>query len=141
MNAVIQNVAIPGVMKRAVASGLFVSLCTFMAPDGLLVDAGQPSGNYVAIAGLADIPCIAPPMGEARLQATTMRDQDDIQSFGPLHVLLSGWYPALKLGVSKGWVAVIDGDTYILEPGYMTMGAENDSQSQMTRIAVRFGAV
>ena len=60
---------------------------------------------------------------------------DDIQSFAPLHVLLSGWYPSIKEGVSQGWIAVVDGETLTL------MGAESDSQRQMTRLSVRFGAV
>lgn len=141
MNAIIQTVAIPSVMVRALASGLFVSLCTIQAPDGNLVAAGQPSGVYINVPGLVNIACMAPPMSAARLQATEMREMDEIESYSPQHVLLSGWYPTIRLGASQGWIAVIDGNTYILNPGLTLMGAESDSQSMMTRISVRFGAV
>ena len=193
MNSVLQQVAIPAVMQRANASGLFVSLCTIQQPDGILIDAGQPSGNYINVsptetwqantlysegqeilvsgfvqkcivagisgatmpsfahtqtpdgtgallweleaAAMTNIPCTAPPMSSARLQATEVRAMDDIQSFAPRHVLLNGFFPQIQRGVASGWIATIDGQVYTL------LGAENDSQSQMTRLAVRFGAV
>lgn len=135
MNSVLQQVAIPGVMTRAVASGLFISLCSILQPDGLLIDAGQPSGKYIPIDGMQNIPCTAPPMSSVRLQATEVRAMDDIQSFAPLHVTLSGYFPTIKQGVSKGWIAVVNGETLTL------LGAESDSQMQMTRLAVRYGAV
>ena len=141
MNSVLQQKAIPSVMVRANASGLFVSLCSIMQPDGVLIDAGQPSGNYIPVTGLQNIPCTAPPMSTVRLQAQEIRSMDDIQAMSPQHVLLSGWYPTIRLGVSQGWIAQIDGDTYILAPGLTLMGAESDSQSQMTRLAVRFASV
>jgi hypothetical protein len=126
---------LPEVMPAAIATGLFVSLCTIQQPDGVLIDAGQPSGNYINVAGLVNIPCMAPPMSEARLQATEIRAMDDIEAFAPLHVLLNAWYPQIKEGVSQGWIAVVDGVVLTL------LGAESDSQMQMTRLAVRFGAV
>lgn len=196
MNSVLQQVAIPAVMQRANASGLFVSLCTIQQPDGVLIDAGQPSGNYINVsptetwqantlysegeeitvagtvqrcafeglsgsmqptfaatpgnitydglgalawvcesAAMTNIPCTAPPMSSVRLQATEVRAMDDIQSFAPRHVLLNGFFPQIQQGVASGWIATIDGQVYTL------LGAENDSQSQMTRLAVRFGAV
>jgi hypothetical protein len=136
MNSVLQTKAIPDVMPLARNSGLFVSLCTIMAPDGTLIDAGQPSGNYVNVAGIVNIPCTAPPeaIGE-RLSANETRAQDDIQAFAPRHVLLSGFFPSIQVGVSQGWIAVIDGRVYTL------LGAESDSQSQMTRLRVRFAGV
>ena len=135
MNSVLQQVAIPGVMARLIASGLFSSLCSIMQPDGVLIDAGQPSGNYLPIDGLQNIPCTAAPMSSVRLQATEVRAMDDIQTFAPMHVTLSGYFPTIKQGVSQGWVAVIDGVTLTL------MGAESSSQGQITRLAVRFASV
>lgn len=136
MNSVLQTKAIPDVMPLARNSGLFVSLCTIQQPSGTLIDAGQPSGNYTNVAGIVNIPCTAPPeyTGE-RLSANQTRMQDDVQTFAPRHVLLSGFFPAIQVGVSQGWIAVIDGNVYTL------LGAESDSQSQMTRLRVRFAGV
>lgn len=141
MNSVLQNKAIPGVMARALASGLFVSLCTFQSPSGNLIDAGQPDGIYSNVAGLVNIPCMAAPTSIARVLPDQQRSESDVQSFSSQHVLLSGWYPQLDLGFTQGWIAVIDGARYILLPGSMIMGEESDSQNVMTRINVRFGAV
>jgi hypothetical protein len=126
---------IADVMDLAVSTGLFVSLCTAQAPDGLLIDAGQPSGNYVNVTGLVDIPCMNAPMSEAKLQAAEIKALADIEAFSPRHVLLSGYYPAFDDGVHLGWRVVIDGTPYDL------MGSEGDSQSQMTRLACRTSGV
>jgi hypothetical protein len=127
--------SVQNVMSAAMRTTLFVSLCTIQQPDGVLIDAGQPSGNYINIAGLENIPCTAPPVSPVRLQATEVRAADDIQAFAPRHVLLGGFYPTIQQGVADGWIAVIDGIVYTL------MGAENDSQSQMTRLMVRFAGI
>lgn len=127
--------SVQNVMVAANLTGLFISLCTIQQPDGVLIDAGQPSGNYANVAGLVNIPCSAPPVSSVRLQATEVRAADDIQAFAPRHVLLNGFYPSIQQGVADGWIAVIDGVVYTL------MGAENDSQSQMTRLMVRFAGV
>ena len=126
---------LPQVMPAAIATGLFDSLCTIQQPDGILIDAGQPSGNYVNVSGLVNIPCMAPPMSEARIQADEMRALEEIQAMRPLHVLLSGYHPSIEDGVSKGWIAVVDGEVLTL------LGAESDSQRQMTRLSVRFSGV
>jgi hypothetical protein len=125
------------VVPTVVAAGLCVSLCTIRMPDGLLVDAGQPSGTYVDVPGLVDIPCVAPPMNEARLQATEIKALEEIQAFSPKHVWLSGYFPQLDPGpgVEQGWIAVIDGNVYDI------MGAEPDSQKQMTRMGVRLSGM
>jgi hypothetical protein len=135
MNQSLLGYTLPEVMPAAIATGCFDSLCTIQAPDGILIDAGQPSGNYVNVAGLVNIPCMAPPMSEARLQATEIRAMDDIQAFAPLHVLLNAWYPQIKENVANGWIAIVDGEVLTL------LGAESDSQRQMTRLAVRFAGL
>jgi hypothetical protein len=135
MNSVIHTKAIPLVMTAAVASGLFVSLCTIQQPDGVLIDAGQPSGVFVNVDGLVNIPCTAPPEANVRITASEVKSQENIQSFSELHVLLDSWYPALENGVAMGWRAVIDGVPYDV------MGAESDSQGVITRMVVRFSGV
>lgn len=126
---------IAAVMPTALASGLFVSLCTIQQPDGVLIDAGQPSGNFVTVAGMENIPCMAPPESSIRINASEVKSEANIQSFSELHVLLKGWYPALEDGVSMGWRAIVDGQTFDV------LGAESDSQGQMTRMVVRFNGL
>ena len=126
---------IAAVMPTALASGLFVSLCTIEQPDGVLIDAGQPSGNYVPVAGMINIPCMAPPESSIRINASEVKSEANIQSFSELHVLLNGWFPALEDGVSMGWRAIVDGVSFDV------MGAESDSQGQMTRMVVRFSGL
>ena len=135
MNSVLHTKAIPNVMKTAVMSGLFVSLCTIQQPDGALIDAGQPSGNFVDVPGLVNIRCTAPPEANVRITASEVKSQENIQSFSELHILLDNWYPALENGVAMGWRAVIDGVPYDV------MGAESDSQGVMTRMVVRFSGL
>lgn len=127
--------AIPFVMRAALRTGLFVSLCTIKQPDGVLIDAGQPSGHYIDVDGLQDIACTAPPKSVERLSSEQARTQDDIQSFSPRHVLLGGFYPTIQDGVGNGWIAVIDGEVYTL------LGADNDSQGTQTRLNVRQASV
>ena len=127
--------SVSNVMTQALRTGLFVSLCTIQQPDGALIGAGQPSGNFVTVAGMANIPCMAPPESSVRITASEVKSEANIQSFSELHVLLKGWYPALEDGVSMGWRAVVDGQTFDV------LGAESDSQGQMTRLVVRFSGL
>lgn len=135
MNQDVIAQGVAAVMPLALATGLFVSSCTIQQPDGQLIDAGQPSGNFVNVAGLVNIPCMAPPEANVRITASEVKSQEDIQSFSELHILLNGWYPSLEDGVAMGWRAVIDGTVFDIQ------GAESDSQGQMTRMVVRFSGV
>ena len=134
MNSVLDK-AVSLVMPTAVASGRFKSFCTIQQPDGVLVDAGQPSGMFVDVPGLVNIRCMAPPEANVRITASEVKSQENIQSFSELHILLDYWYPALENGVAMGWRAVIDGVALDV------MGAESGSQGVMTRMVVRFSGV
>ena len=123
------------VVPTILETGICQSLCTIQIPDGLLVDAGQPSGNFVNVSGLSNIVVISAPMAEARLQSTEMKALEDIQQFSPRHVWLAGYYPIIDQFVPQGARAVIDGTVYDL------LGSEADSQSQTTRIALRTSGV
>ena len=117
---------IEAVMVEAVDTGLFVSLCTLQAPSGVFTASGSPDGLYVAVAGLVDIPCIAPP-----LQAGETRTLAEIEASDMQRVLLAGYYPTIDEGWRNGWQAVVDGVAYIL------FGVRGDSQSQMTELTVK----
>ena len=117
---------IEAVMVEAIASGLFVSLCTLQAPSGVFGPSGAPDGVYVPVAGLVDIPCIAPP-----LQAGETRTLQEIEASDMQRVLLAGYYPTIDEGWRNGWQAVVDGVAYIL------FGVRGDSQNQSTELTVK----
>ena len=127
--------SVANVMTAAQRTGLFVSLCAIQQPDGVLIDAGQPCGNFIPVSGMINIPCMAPPESSIRITASEVKSEENIQAFSELHVLLNGWYPALEDGVSKGWRAVVDGQPFDI------LGAESDSQGTMTRMVVRFSGL
>lgn len=131
MNQAVMFYSIAGVMPAALATGLFVSLCTIQQPDGLLIGAGEPSGNFVNVAGLVNLKCMNAPLSDSKVSADEKKTEQDIQDFSPTHVLLQGWFPAIETGISQGWIAVIDGVATDI------LGVESDSQKQMTRLEVR----
>lgn len=126
---------VAGVMPLALATGLFRSVCTMRAPDGAFDESGAPSGAYVDVTGLVNIPCTSAPLSELRIEATEMKTLAEIESFAPRHVLLGGYFPTLENGITKGWIAVIDG------VAWDAMGAESDSQHVMTRVFIRASAI
>ena len=131
MNQALIQRAIQRVMPAARATGLFVSRATFQSSDAADFPDGWFSGVYADIPGLVDIPCTAPPVSEARIQATEVKALQEITASELLHVLLNGWYPAIDAGWRRGWIILIDSIQYDL------LGVESDSQSQMTRVSVR----
>ena len=124
---------IASVIPAVLDSGLLVSLCTIQEPSGNIIEAGVPDGTYVNVSGMVDIPCTAPPPSEARIAATEVKALAEIMSLNIHHVLLGGYYPAIETNTE--WRAVIDGIDYDI------LGAESDSQKQMTRLAVRIATV
>jgi hypothetical protein len=118
------------VMPMALDTGLFVSLCTIQQPSGNLGVSGAPDRTYVNISGLVDIPCTSAPTSIGSISATERKSVSEIQQSNANHVLLGGHYPQIENGSGQGWRAVIDGINYDL------LGAESDSQGQMTRIEV-----
>lgn len=138
--------AVANVMPLANASGLFVSLFTAQEPDGVFGQTGAPSGSYVDVAGLVDIPCTAPPETQGSIQATEVRALEEITSSELHHVLLNGYYPTLDQGwrgeladATGAWICQI---TWKGEPyAYNIMGVESDSQSTQTRVKVKLATV
>ena len=130
--------AVAGIMAQATATGLFVSLATLQRPSGTFDAGGAPDGLYVNVSGLVDIPCMKAINGDpsATVQAMQQRLTERVTSRGHWHVLLNDFYPDV-IGGWEGndpdfpgpWRLIVDGDPYLI------FGAENDSQSQMTRLA------
>lgn len=132
MNQDLLIATIDNVMPEALATGLFTSTCTFLQPSGNVISGGAPDGTYVPVPGLpANIPCMMAPNSSARIQATEIRALEEITTFRLQHLLLNGWYPAVRGGSALGWIVAIEGENWTL------MGAEDDSQGQMTRCEVR----
>ena len=125
------------VMPQAVATGLFVSLCTVQAPDGIVSAGGVPSGTYANITGLISIPCMDAPQSVGSIVATEAKAAAEIESRRLRHILLNGYYSQLD-GLnwgSVGWRAVVDTITYDL------LGAERDSKSSQTRLRLQLVSV
>jgi hypothetical protein len=120
---------IAAVMPAATTTGLFVSSCTIMIPDGVFDAGGSPSGAYAAVAGLSMIPCMDAVPSMARIQATEVKALAEIMSKGLRHVLLNGSYPQI-LGLKQAGSVrcLVDGVYYEL------YGAEDDSQGTQTRL-------
>ena len=131
---------IAAVMPAALATGLFTSLITFQEPDGNTTSTGAPSGVYVPIAGLTGIMCMDAPDSVDRfnIESAENRQQGQIESEEWRHVLLQGYYSLLSPSTNwgnVGWRAVVTGATGEIAT-YDVNAAEQDSQSQMTRISL-----
>lgn len=121
------------VMPLAIETGLFASLCTIQQPDNGFGPSGAPSGTYVDVAGIVGIAAMEDPTSVNRIQSTEMKDLAEIMSLNLRHVLLAGYFPQIV----TSWRAVVtkaDGVTVVI---YDILGAESDSQAQMTRMECR----
>lgn len=128
--------AIQQVMPAALATGLFSSLVTFQdraGGDNPLVDAlGQvdlSNADYVDVSGLVDLKCMFAVERPGRPDVAGMRTPEYFVESAERHLLLDGYYPT----VQERFIAVVDDVIYEITPG----SVENDSQKQMTRLAVR----
>ena len=142
MNQAAITLAIQGVMPAAIATGLFVSSFTAQEPVPTIGPTGAVEFDYTDVAGLINIPCMAPPESTGSITATEVRALEEITASELHHVLLNGYYPTLDAGWrgensdGKGaWIALIDGFQYEIA------GVESDSQSQMTRVRVKLATV
>ncbi len=130
MNQALIARALDRVMPAARATGLFSSLCTIQDLDGTFSASGQPNNTYVAVTGLIDIPCTAPPTSMLRITATQKRTVPERKEDNSSHVLLNDYFPQITAHWQDGAQAVIDGVAYTL------LGVESDSQKKMTRLSV-----
>lgn len=124
---------IDAVMPLAVATGLFVSLCTISAPANS--DTGAPDGTYSPVSGLSNIVCMDAPEGlGSGLSANEAKAEAQIEAMAMRHVLLDRYYDELSPATNWGdvaWQATVDGVIYDL------LGAEADSQQTQTRLRLR----
>lgn len=132
------------VMDAAIGSGLFVSLCTIQQPDGALDAGGAPSGTYVDVPGLVNIPCMSAPSSVGKISAQEQKSITEILATNYRHVLLAGYYGNVAITGTNGVTyygpqpnmrAVIDGTTFDI------LGSESDSQQTQTRMEVRQASI
>jgi hypothetical protein len=118
---------VAAVMAEVRATGLLVGLFTAQSRSTTLGDTGIPSGTaWSDVSGLVDIPCqfaVGKPANEAN-------DTPEVTAMAGPHVLLDDYYSTLVDGWRAGWRCLVD------DVAYNIVGAENDSQSQMTRVWV-----
>lgn len=124
-------------MPAAIAGGLMVSACTIQKPDGLLIGAGQPSGNWVAIAGLVGIRCMDAPKAVDRLMAQEKKSVPSVESLSYRHVLLSGYYgDMIPWGNPRPQLRAIVTGSDGVPITYDVQGVESDSQETQSRLAL-----
>ena len=131
---------IDAVMPLAIATGLFVSLCTMQQPTGAQTTTGAPllsggtSGDgWNDVGGMVNIPCMSGPEADARVRAKQKKNVEYVEGFLYRHILLSGFYPAID--ENSNWRAVIDGTAWDL------MGVESDSQGTQTRLLLQLASI
>lgn len=115
-------------MPTAFASGLFVSLATLQAQSTTQGPTGNPLNVYTNVAGVINIPCMDAPPSIARVNATELKDVEEIMSKGMRHVLLNQCFVDASKWSGLGYRVIVDGILYDL------LGAENDSQLTQTRL-------
>jgi hypothetical protein len=129
------------VMPEAIRTGLFDSAtATIQAPDGLIGPSGAPSGTFVNVSGMVNIPCMAAPPSSARIQATEVKGLEEIMSLGIRHCLLDGYFT----GILTQWRLLLtfyQNGTLIGTITFDILGSEADSQTQMTRIEMRTAGI
>jgi hypothetical protein len=118
---------------EAFESGLLSATCTIQTPTGGVTSSGAPNNTWSPVAGLTAIACQCAVPSANAVQATEAKALMEIMARQIRHVLLDGFYPALKQLKDAGQVQAL-----ITLPGdstytYEVLGAEDDSQGQMTR--------
>ena len=146
MNQAFIHNAIQGVMAEAVATGLFVSLFTAQEPVPTQGANGLIEFDYVDVAGLINIVCMAASQSPSSIQATEVRALEEITASELHEVLLPAYYPQLDAGWrgeaadGKGaWICQVQwkGVWY----SYEIQGVGSDSQSQGTWVKIKLATV
>lgn len=122
---------IEAVIPLTLETGLFVSLATIYGRDRVQGPTGNFIDSYRPISGLMDIPCMDTPTSPNRVQANEVRQIQQILSIGMRHVLLNRCFTDAPNWANEAYRVDVDGVMYEL------WGAENDSQTQMTRLELR----
>lgn len=133
---------ISAVMPAALDTGLLSALCTIQRSNGTYNAAGQPDltpTGFSPLAGHSNIACISSVPSPTKIQATEVKDLQEILAKQFRHVMLSGYYPDIQ----PGDVAVITLVGFDVPPPtyFDILGAESDSQNQQTRLELELSTI
>ncbi len=135
-----QSYTFDAVVPAVIDSGLPVSLCTIQYPTGILTADGSPdltsgpnNDGFIDVSGLVDIICMDAPTSILKIRATETKTQTEIESMNSDHCWLAGYFPHILPNTQ--WRAVVDGVRFDI------LGAECDSQRQMTRLDLQVSRV
>jgi len=129
------SVDIQAVMPMAIASGLFVSRCSFSQPPETQGPTGNPEGDYTPIPDMQDIQCMDAPLNVGTPIATENRRIEDILSESFRHVLIPSRHTILAKGAERGYRVTVTTSGYTAV--YDLLGAEVDSQGTQTRLRLQ----
>jgi len=133
-----QTYTFDAVVPAVLDAGLANSRVTFQAPDGVIVGAGQPSGDYVDVDGYVDIVCMDAPESIIRITANESKSISEIESDNSEHIWLAGNYP--EIATHTEWRCVLTAANGTVTT-YDVLGAESDSQGKTTRVRVQVATV
>ena len=123
------------VMPMAIETGMFTSLCTIQSAPVINDTTGAATGAFTPVAGLTNLPCTAPPVSSAKIAATEVKALQEVLELEVHHILLNGFYPAIRTYWKSGANCVIDGLTFDI------IGTESDAHYKMTRLMVRIASI
>lgn len=120
---------VSGVMREAVATGLFISLCTIQTRPTTLGITGRPvdTGLWSNVSGLVSIRCMSAPPNVGTMSEQEQKLVSNNPTLQFRHVLLDSYYPS----VQRKQRAAIDGEDWDI------VAVDSDSQNQMTRLLVQ----
>jgi len=128
MNQAALNYPLANIMPQGYAAGMFPSLATLQQLVQDQGPTGNPTGAWVNVSGVVNVPCKDAPASIARIQATEMKDVAEIMAKGLRHVLLNQCFLNAPNWAAMATRMVVDGFTYEV------LGAENDSDTIQTRV-------
>lgn len=116
-------------LNAVITAGFAQSLCSINAPSQEPDAIGQVDlSDFSPRDGLQNLPCMKAVLIDTRPNpGLEQKREADIAGLEIWHILLMGYYPA----INKRDQAVVDGVAYDI------LTVESDSQSIMTRLAVR----
>jgi hypothetical protein len=138
--------AVAGVMPAVLATGLCVSLFTAQQPRPTQESNGAIAFDYVDVAGLVGLTCIAASQSPSSITATETRALEEITAAELHEVLIPQYLPQLDNGWrgedpdgNGAWICQINWQG--VWNSYEIQGVGFDSQSQGTWVKVKLASI
>lgn len=129
------TVDIQAAMTIAVASGLFVSTCSFYEPPAAQGPTGNPEGDWTPVSDMQGVQCMDAPLNVGTPTATEARSMEDILSESYRHVLIPSRHTVLSTATERGWRVSVTTSGYTAL--YDVLGVEPDSQGTQARMKLQ----